>query len=226
MQRVLQARIGLENDAVLVGIGEDGRDDALAVGIVERVVYRGRRDAEARGLVAVDLDIDREALRGNVAGDVGEFRQRAELVDQLGRPFGQLRRIGVLQDELVLRLGDGAFDGQVLHRLHIERDAGQAAGRVLEPLHDGRDVGLALLMRLEVDQDAAGVQRGVGAVDADEGGEAVDIGVFQDDAGELLLALRHRGIGHRLRRFRDGLDHAGVLQREEALGDHDVETRR
>ncbi len=132
-----------------------------------------------------------------------------ELVDQLRRPFGELRGIGVLQDELVLRLGDGAFDGQILHRLHVERDAGQRAGRVLDPLHDGRDVGLALVMRLEVDQDAAAVERGVGAVDADEGGEAVDIGVLQDDAGELLLPLRHRGIGDRLRRFGDRLDHAG-----------------
>ena len=33
-------RIDVEDDAVLVGLGEDGRDDALAVGVVERVVDR------------------------------------------------------------------------------------------------------------------------------------------------------------------------------------------
>ena len=46
--RRLQARVGLEDHAVLVRLREDGRDDALAEGVVERVVDRRRRDAEAR----------------------------------------------------------------------------------------------------------------------------------------------------------------------------------
>src|SRR6185312_681868 len=133
LQRVLQRRIGLQDHALLVGVGEDGRDDALTVGIVERIVDGGRRDAEARCLVAVDLDEDRQALCREVGRDIAELRQRSELVDQFGRPFRELYGIGVLEDELVLRLGDGAFDGQVLHRLHVERDAGQVAGGVLEP---------------------------------------------------------------------------------------------
>ena len=42
-------------------------------------------------------------------------------------------------------------------------------------------------------------------------------------ARERLLSLGHRRERHRLRRLRDAEDHAGVLHREEALRDDDVE---
>ena len=77
--------------------------------------------------------------------------------------------------------------------------------------------------RLEVDLDAAGVQRGVGAVDADEGGEAFNGRVLQDDVDQLLLALGHGGEADGLWRFGDAEDDAGVLHGEEALGHDDEE---
>jgi hypothetical protein len=46
---------GLQDHAVLVGLGEDGRDDALAEGAVQRVVNGRGGDAQARGRVAVTL---------------------------------------------------------------------------------------------------------------------------------------------------------------------------
>ena len=58
------------------------------------------------------------------------------------------------------------------------------------------------------------------------GGQADDVGVLEDHRGQRLLAARHRGEGHRLRRLGDGLDETGVLHREEALGDEDVEEDR
>ena len=39
--------VGLEDHPVLAGLGEDGRDDPLAEGVVERVVDRRRRDRRA-----------------------------------------------------------------------------------------------------------------------------------------------------------------------------------
>ena len=72
----LQRRIGLQDHAVLVRLGEDRRDDALAERVVERVVDGRRRDAEARGGVAVDLDEDRQALRRDVGATSAELRQR------------------------------------------------------------------------------------------------------------------------------------------------------
>ena len=82
---------------------------------------------------------------------------------------------------------------------------------------------MTLVQRLEVDLDAAAVERGVGAVDADEGREALHVGILQDDVGELLLALRHAGEGNCLRRLRDAVDDAGILDGEEAFGNDDVQ---
>src|SRR5258707_9461633 len=44
---VLEPRIDFENDVILIDLREYGRDDALAEGIVERVVDGRREDAEA-----------------------------------------------------------------------------------------------------------------------------------------------------------------------------------
>ena len=51
----------------------------------------------------------------------------------------------------------------------------------------------------------------------------LDVGVLQDRAGELLLALSHGGIGHALRRLGDRLNDTGILEREEPLRNDDVE---
>ena len=67
---------------------------------------------------------------------------------------------------------------------------------------------------------------GVGAVRADERGQALDRRIGQDDLGQLLLSLGHGLEADGRRRLRDALDDAGVLHREEALGDHDVEEHR
>src|SRR6185437_6504876 len=84
----------------------------------------------------------------------------------------------------------------------------------------------ALLHRLEIDLDAAVVERGVGAVHADEAGNVLDRGVFQDDLGQRLLALGHAGERNVLRAFGDAEDLPGVLHREEALGNDHVEVDR
>ena len=80
----------LEHHAVLVGLREDGRDQALAEGVVERVVDRRRRDAEPPGGVAVDVDVGLQALVLQVAGDVGELRQLPQALDQPGHPQREL----------------------------------------------------------------------------------------------------------------------------------------
>ena len=50
----LELRLDLEHDVVLVLPGSDGRDDALAERIVERVVDRRRQNAVTRGDIALD----------------------------------------------------------------------------------------------------------------------------------------------------------------------------
>ena len=82
------------------------------------------------------------------------------------------------------------------------------------------------LTRLEVDQHAAGVEGGVGAVDADEAGQAVDVRVLEH--GGAPPAAGGRAMRRRTPTAApgDALDEAGVLGREQALGDDDVEQRR
>src|SRR6202000_2507415 len=139
------------------------------------IIDRGGRYAEAGRLIAVDVDENREPLRRQVAGYIGELRKLVQLVDQLRRPFSELRRVGILKDKLILRSADSALDGEVLDRLHIKRDAGQRSRAVLEPLHDRRNIRFTLVTRLEIDQDSTAVERGVGAVHADKGRKALDI---------------------------------------------------
>ncbi len=70
--RVLQLGIGFQDDPVLVGLGEDGRDDALAETVIERIVDRRGRDAEPRRGIAVHRQIGRQALVEKVGGDIAQ----------------------------------------------------------------------------------------------------------------------------------------------------------
>ena len=60
--------LGHQDHAVLARLVEDGRDDALAERVVERVVDGRRGDAVARGQLPVDLDVDAQAVVVQVAG--------------------------------------------------------------------------------------------------------------------------------------------------------------
>ena len=134
----------------------------------------------------------------------------------------QLVHVGIFQRVLILGPAHAVIDGDVLHRLHVQLDAVHLGQAVVEAANDVRSAEIALVERLEVDGHASAVQRGVGAVGADEGGEAFDRRVLQDDLGQLLLLLGHRGKGDGCGRLRDALDHARILHREESLGDDDV----
>ncbi len=134
--------------------------------------------------------------------------------------------LGLSQHELVLGAADRRIDAEVLRRLHVERDALQRRRLALDAPDDLARAQGPRIARLEVDQHAAGIERRVGAVDADERGQALDVGIVQDHVGQRALALAHRVERHALRRLGDGLDQAVVLHREEALGDQDVEHDR
>ena len=64
----------LHDDLVLVGRRVDRRDLARAVGGVERVLDRLRRDAERGGAVAVDLDVDLRVAQLQVGRHVLQAR--------------------------------------------------------------------------------------------------------------------------------------------------------
>ena len=88
---------------VLLQRGVHGRDDALAEGVVERVVDRVGQDAVARGDIALDRDVEQRPGIELVGGDVGDAGDRLDLVEEQGRPMAELAGIGVVQR--VLKLG-------------------------------------------------------------------------------------------------------------------------
>ena len=52
-----RADVVLQHHAVLVGLGVDGGDQALAERVVQRIVHVAHGDAEAGGRIAVDVDV-------------------------------------------------------------------------------------------------------------------------------------------------------------------------
>src|SRR5215831_17281030 len=207
----------LEDDPIGLELGEILRDLALPEGVVEGVVDQLRRDAEARRLVAVDGDLELRGVRQEIARHVGELRQRAHLLEQLLRPFVELGDVGVLQRVLKTGAGNAAADGDVLRRLQEQRRALNLGELRPQPVDDLRGSELALVARLEHDEEAAGIG-GVGAAGAaGERAEAGDVRIAQQHRAELAQDAHHllgRGI---LGGFGKALDHAGVLDREEAL---------
>ena len=129
----------LEDHAVLVGLGEDRRDDALAEGAVERVVDRAGADRQPRRGVAVDVDIGREALRAGVADDVAQLPRplSAAAATSVPDPLRDRRAVGTPSSETRYWVGPGlGVDRQVLRRLQVQRDAGDASDAVAQPRHD------------------------------------------------------------------------------------------
>ena len=78
-------------------------------------------------------------------------------------------------------------------------------------------------MRLQIDEETAGIEGDVGSIDADEGGQARDIRVFENDRRQILLMFGHRRKGNGLGGLGHALYDAGVLDGEKPLRDRDIE---
>src|SRR5260370_14564149 len=98
--------MGFQNDPVLVRLGEDRRDDALAERIIKCVVDSGRGDAEARSGGAVDQNIGRKAVLGVVARDILELGQLLQTVELFRYSGRELMWVGVLEYGLILGPAD------------------------------------------------------------------------------------------------------------------------
>src|SRR6185437_11608863 len=220
VQRVgaaLQLGQDFQDHAIGVELGKILRDLALAERVVERIVDQLRGDAVARGGVAVDLKLDRRALRLLVGGDVAQLRQRLHLGEDLRRPLVELGEVGVLQREFELGAGGTAAETDVLRRLHIEAGAFHLLELGTQPRDDVLGGGLALAAWLQRDPHAAVVAGAAGAADRHRGGR--DVGIRENDLRQRFLTVPHRLEGDVLGGFRCRGDQAVVLLREEALRD-------
>ena len=119
-----------------------------------------------------------------------------------------------------------AADVDVLRGLHEEARALDLLQLRPQPRDHlpGRDVALAL--GLQRDEEAAVVERRRGAAGADRHGVGGDCRILADDLAERLLAAHHLGEGDVLPGLRNAGDEAGILLREEALGDADEQVDR
>jgi hypothetical protein len=79
--------------------------------------------------------------------------------------YVQLVRVRIFERVLELRAADAVFHRQVLHRLHEQVMPSTSLSFRLQAANHVAGRNPALIERLQVDLDAAAVQRGIGAVD-------------------------------------------------------------
>ena len=147
----------------------------------------------------------------------------AQLLDQACRPTAQPPRsccrptcTGTVRDWARAHL-------HVLHRLEVHRHARHGRDRPLEARDDRRDVRLALVARLEGDLQVAGVGRGVERAHAHHRDHAFHVGVLGRLLADVALQPLHLGERHLGAGLHDSCDEPGVLQRQKALGDEEIE---
>jgi hypothetical protein len=165
-----------------IKLGEILSDLALPIGVVEGVVDHLGRDAEARGLVAVDRDFDPRRIRQKIGRDIDELPQRLQLFQQFLRPLDQLGNIGVLQGVLEARARGASSHGDVLRCLEKQGGALDLGDLRSQSVDDLGGRGSALIARLQCDVEARRV-RGLGIAGythaAGIGGVSRDIGIAE-----------------------------------------------
>ena len=179
---------------------------------------------EPRGGVAVDLD--RDVRRGDllVGGDVLQLRQLSASPLDDRRPVVELVDIGVGQRVLVLGAAQAPADADVLPRLHEEfgaLDRRHLGAQALDDLVGGH---VALVVRLQLDEHAGRYSRsGCRRRRRRKRRRRRPPGLAGRCRRSWWTMLGHLREGGVLARLRLAEDEAGVLLREKALGNDDVE---
>ena len=154
---------------VLVQRAIHGRDLALAEGVVKGVVEGLGAHPKTAGGVAVDHELGLQTVILLVSVHVGEHAGEAfELLQQQRRPLVEVFKILALDRVLILSGAKAAADGEVLRCLQKKRGPGHGGqftafaidhgigGHIGTTVPEmGRLAGVALLERLEHDEEAA-----------------------------------------------------------------------
>ena len=135
----------------------------------------------------------------------------------------QLIGIRVGERVLILGLRQARADGDVLGRLHVQVDALDVGELPRQPVDDLIRARLASRLGLQNDEDAPLIERRGRTAGPDIACYRFDVGILLQDAHERLLTLGHRGEGDVLRGLGNADDLSGILLREKALRDDDVE---
>ena len=222
----LQARIDLQDHVVLVQRGVDLGDMPLAESVVqERIDDRGV-DAEPRGDISVDLDLQNLPSALLVARNAGQFRQTLQLLQDQGRPVIELRAVDVDQCVLVLGLREARADRDVLRGLHVQGHAFDRLQRLAQSGDHLVGVDSSLRLRLEGDEHAPVVFGDGRAAGSDISHRRGHRRILGDDPEDGLLAIFHRLRRDIFGALADTDDEAGVLLREKPFRYHDEENKR
>ena len=180
-------RLHLQDQVVLVQLREQRRNLPLAEAVVERVIETLGREAEARRRRPVDLQRHLTAVVLQIARDVLELGQAPQAIDELTAYCANSAALGsCMLNWYSVRLTISSTD-DVLDGLHVEADAVHWRGGAGELADDVRDR-FALAQGLEIDLDAAAVERRIGAVDADERGQALHRRILENHRRQAAAA--------------------------------------
>ena len=204
-------RRGLHHDVILVERAVHGGDLPLAEGIVERAVDERGRDAEPCGGVAIILQRVLQPVVLLVGVDVGEDRLLAQLVQELRRPGGHVVEVVALQRVLIERGGRAAAGLEILRGGKIEVHPRHLRGQGPQPRDHVVDR-RAQLEVLEGDEQMGGARAG-------ETGDRLHGRIGLHDLDQPLEPVVHRLEGGGLVGLDGAGEPAGILLREEALGD-------
>ena len=82
-ERILDGGVRLQNNAILIGLGEDGGNDALTEGIIERVVDCGGGHAKPRGGIAIHGNKRGKTVVQIVGRNIFKFGRTLQTIDEL-----------------------------------------------------------------------------------------------------------------------------------------------
>ena len=99
-----------------------------------------------------------------IAGNILEFRQSSELIDELVGYSVQFSRVRILQRVLKLGAADAVFHGEVLHRLHVQRNAFDLSQLGLQAADDVGSSRFTLVAGFQINLNSAAVRGEIGAV--------------------------------------------------------------
>ncbi len=93
---LLELRVHFKHNAILVQLGKDRRNLALAKGVVERVVNRLGQNAKARRRIAVDGEVGIQSAVKLVGRDIAQLRLLFQFLQKARRPLRKLIAVGIL----------------------------------------------------------------------------------------------------------------------------------
>ena len=182
-------------------------------------------DATARGGGSIDIELQGESSVGLVADDVAQDSEFGHAGSKPWRPVVEQFEIGRGERVLKLRGGGACADVELLLLLQNHLHADELGQLRLQALDDGeRGQAVALVEAFEHDEEAGDIWCWGIRVEAEEGTQVSNRGIPCRDEVLNGLSLGSELVeGDVLARTNLALNAAGVLLREEALWNADVE---